>query len=153
MTTSEERKNQLLRAGEETKIATVWMASHVEDYVQSAKNAKVIGDFLDQNGLPFIHENLEKGFVWAKSFGWDFTKTNESAAPAVVPTPTPAATVVPAPPVAPAVPVEESLPEIPDWFPNMETNADLRAIPQEKFKELYFGKAGEKFKARLVAVK
>ena len=141
MATSEERKQQLLRAGEESKIATVWMAQRVEDYVQSTKNAKVIGDFLDQNGLPFTHDNLEKGFAWAKSFGWDFTKTNESAALAVVPTATP------------APPVEDALPEIPNWFPKMETNAHIRAIPREKFKELYFGKAGEKFKARLEAVK
>ncbi len=144
MATSEERKKQLLRAGEESKIAAEWMASHVEDYVQSAKNAKVIGDFLDQNGLPFTHENLEKGFVWAKSFGWAFTKTNESAAPPVVPTPTPA---------VPAVPVEEPLPPVPLYMERIKTSKDIRDIPPEIFTKWRRGPDRDAFFSRLEAIK
>src|ERR1700731_5203944 len=47
MATSEERKKQLLRAGEESQIATTWMADHVDDYMQSQPNAKVMGKYLD----------------------------------------------------------------------------------------------------------
>ncbi len=138
MATNEERKQQLLRAGNESKVAAEWMAVHIEDYIQSQQNAKIIGDYLDQKGLLFTYRNLEEAFEFAKSQGWDFTKVN-----------TPITASAPAAPVTPA---EEPLPEIPDWFPPMNNKADLWAIPRAKFRELLTGKAGEKFLARVNAV-
>jgi len=116
------------------QIGYAFLKRHVLDFDQSQESAKKIQDYLKQYNLEFSEESLEKAFMALTKEGVRFT-TASVAAPVT------------------AAPVEDALPGIPDWFPKMETNADIRAIPREKFKELYFGKAGEKFKARLEAVK
>src|ERR1700674_2570967 len=144
MTTKEERKQQLLRAGEESQIAATWMADHVDDYVQSQQNAKIIVAYLDQKGLPFTHKSLTEAFVCLKSTGWDFAKVNTPTIPLI-----PAAVV----PVIPAVPVEEPLPSVPRYMDHIRTSKDIRDLNPETFRKWRRGPDRDVFFKRLEAVK
>src|SRR5260370_11002846 len=115
------------------RMALRWLKRHISDFDQSPESAKKIEDYLVLHSLELSEESLEQAFTELTKQGVIFT----SATSAPVPAP----------------PVEDALPEIPSWFPKMDINADIRAISENKFRELYFGKAGEQFKARLVAVK
>jgi hypothetical protein len=129
-------EEELLKEKEKTEGARVsyeFMKKYRHEYDASESSAKLIGDRLQELGLEFNFANLEKVFLDLKAKGVRFM----SAAPA---------------PAVAATPAEDALPEIPSWFPKMENKADIRAIPRDKFKELYFGKAGDKFKARIEAV-
>ena len=125
MVTQEELDLQKSRLdGKETALG--WLKAHTKDYDQSPASATKMGDYMKSHGLELTFENLEKAFKELTSQGVTF--------------------------IAPVVPVEEPLPEVPDYFPKMETKKDIRNIPLEKFKELYHGVDRQSFKARLVAV-
>ncbi len=117
------------------KIGLRWLKRHVADFDQSPESAKKIQDYLVLHNLELSEESLEQAFTELTKQGVRFT-----GAPASIP-------------VEPAPPVENALPEIPNWFPKLETNADIRALSPGQFKNLYFGKTGEKFKARIQAIK
>jgi len=117
---------------EGARISYEFMKKHLHDFDRSEESANKIGEYLKTHELPFSEENLEKAFVELKKAGVTFT-----AAPA---------------PAAPAASVADELASIPNYFPKMETKKDIDAIPRYKFRELYYGKHGSLFKARLEAI-
>jgi len=128
-------EEELLAAKAKTEGARVsytWLKRHLADFDQSEESAKKIGDYLTAHGLAFNYENLEQAFLDLKSQGVTFTATPAAAAP--------------------VVPTADELPPIPNHFPKMETKKDIDAIPREQFRELYYGKHGSLFKARLEAI-
>src|SRR5215813_8621108 len=114
------------------RIAYRWMKRHLADFDQSPESAKKISDYMKANGLEFSEENLEKAFQALVAQGVRFTAA--------------------AAPVTLAAPVADELPSVPEYFPPMNTKKDIRVIPHNTFRELYFGKHGALFRARIEAV-
>ena len=131
MATELELQNAIAGA-EGARIALTWARKHTHDFRDGAAASKLLGDTLAANNLPFTEENLELCFQAC-----------------LREVPGAAAIFFPPPPARKLL--DEQAP-IPAWFPRMESMEDVNNIPREKFKQLYSGKAGREFRARLDAI-
>lgn len=112
------------------RIALRWQRKHIADFKESPEAADLLQRTMAQNNLPFTDEGLEAAFQACITAGYQDIFM---------------------PPPPPQNLLDEAAP-IPSWFPKMETMDDVNKIPHGKFRELYSGKAGREFRARLDAI-
>jgi hypothetical protein len=123
--------------------STEWLLAHKYDFLPSEGNKNAMQAWIGkyEPNTPFSTELLDRAFAALKKLGWNFRIDNNGPAnvPKALPTPRAERLAAEAP--------------VPDWFPKIETSKDIRDLAHDKFVELYKGKCGHLFKARLEAVK
>jgi hypothetical protein len=95
-------------AGE--RIAYAWMKRHIADFDQSVESQTKPKLYMDDHGLPFTEESLERAFTALTAMGVKFT-------------------------TPPAAPVEEELPPVPPYLQHIKTRKDIDSIPHDKYRE------------------
>jgi hypothetical protein len=122
--------NDEVREAENKVIALKWLAANPTFVGSSAATAEITA-FLNKHNLEISHDALSAAFKHLREKGFDFIKAAENDR------------------------VAESLshlPPVPASWPKLETLADIRALSAVRFKQLYDGPNGDKFKARLEAI-
>jgi hypothetical protein len=133
----EERKRlaEATRLAEEARTAFNWMRRHPE-FEPCESNARLIGDWLAENKLPFSEDNLDKAAtaLGNRLAGGDAARGSFRGPVAVQATP----------------PEPEPLPPLPPhWTVKLDSVSDVRALSADDYRRLYHGKYGDLFRARV----